>query len=164
MTHEVEELQHDLSKLQEKVQQISLSQRATKNEMEVLKKGVEEKIDGLKKGVEAKMDGLKNDMESKMDGMQAKMDDMEANMEDMKNYLKVDMEGFKGGLTKLIQEMIPNGKKVVQETHDENKINVNCDFINSNVGGKNHHIPKMDMRKFDGKDPVTWILDRKSVV
>ena len=22
---------------------------------------------------------------------------------------------------------------------------------------KNHHIPTMDMRKFDGKDPITWI-------
>ena len=43
-------------------------------------------------------------------------------------------------------------------THDENKINFNRDFIISNVGWKNHHIPKMDMRKFDGKDPVTWIL------
>ena len=51
MTHEDEELQHDLSKLQEQVQQISLSQRATKNDMEVLKKGVETKMDGLKKGM-----------------------------------------------------------------------------------------------------------------
>ena len=41
MTHEDEEWQHDISKLQEQVQQISLSQRATKNDMEVLKKGVE---------------------------------------------------------------------------------------------------------------------------
>ena len=54
--------------------------------------------------------------------------------------------------------MFPNGEKIVWETHDENKINVNSDFINSNVGLKNHHIPKMDMRKFDGKDRVTWIL------
>ena len=54
--------------------------------------------------------------------------------------------------------MIPNGKKVVQETHDKNKINVNCDFIKSNVGLKTHHIPKIGMKKFDGKDPVTWIL------
>ena len=54
--------------------------------------------------------------------------------------------------------MIPNGEKVVEETDDENKINVNRDFINSNVILKNHHIPNMDMRKFDGKDPVTWIL------
>ena len=83
-------------------------------------------------------------------------------MEDMKNYLKEDMEGLKEGLkeglTKLIQEMIPNGERIVEENHDENKINVSHDFINYNVGLKNHHIPKMDMRKFDGKDPVTWIL------
>ena len=104
-------------------------------------------MDGLKNGVEYNMDGLKN-------GMEAKMDDMEVKMENMKNDLKADMEG----LTKLIQEMFPNGEKIVEETHDENKINVNRDFINCNVGGKNHHIPKMDMRKFDGKDPVTWIL------
>jgi len=83
--------------------------------------------------------------------MEAKIDEK---MENMKNDLKEDMEG----LTKLIQEMFPNGEKIVEGTHNGNKINVNRDFINSNVGGKNHHIPKMDMRKFDGKDPVTWIL------
>ena len=111
---------------------MSLSQRETKNEMDV-----------LKKGVEAKMDGLKNGMED---------------MEDMKKDIKEDMEGFKEGSIKLIQEIILNGEKIVEETHDENKINVNRDFINSNAGGKNHHIPKMDMRKFDGKDLITWIL------
>ena len=62
------------------------------------------------------------------------------------------------GLTKLIQEMIPNSEKVVEETHDGNTINFNHDFINSNVGLKTHHILKIDMMKFDGKDPVTWIL------
>jgi len=61
-------------------------------------------------------------------------------------------------MTSLKPEMIPNGRNIGEEPPDENKINVNHDFINSNVGGKNHHIPKMDMRKFDGKDPVTWIL------
>ena len=122
--------------------------------MEVLKKGMEAMMDVLKKDMESKMDG----MEAKMEGMEAKMDDMEekmkGNMENMKNDLKADMEG----LTKLIQEMFPNGEQIVEETHDENKINVNRDFINSNVGWKNHHISKMDMRKFDGKDLVTWIL------
>ena len=87
----------------------------------------------LKKGVESKRDDLKNDMEAKMDGMEAgmeyKMDDMEAKMENMKNDLKVDMEG----LTNLIQKMFPNGEKIVEETQDESKINVNRDFINSNV-------------------------------
>ena len=46
MTHEDEEWRHDISKLQEQVQKISLSQRETKNEMEVLKKGMENKMDG----------------------------------------------------------------------------------------------------------------------
>ena len=54
--------------------------------------------------------------------------------------------------------MFPNGKKIVEENHDENKINVNHDLINSNVVLKSHHIPKMDMRKFDGKYHETWIL------
>ena len=54
--------------------------------------------------------------------------------------------------------MFPNGEKIVEETQDESKINVNRYFINSNIGEKNHHIPKMDMMKFDGKDLVTWIL------
>ena len=79
---------------------------------------------------------------------------MKGNMENMKNDLKVDIESQ----TKLIQEMIPNGEKIVEETHDEKKINFNRDFINSNVGLKTHHILKIDMRKFYGKDPVTWIL------
>ena len=95
MTHEDEELQHDLSKLQEQVHQISLSQRATKNEMDVLKKSVETKMDGLKKGMEAMMDGLKNGMEEKME------------------VLNEDMEGLKEGLSKLIQEMIPNGENII---------------------------------------------------
>ena len=101
-------------------------------------------MDVLKKSMEATMDGLKNDMEEKMDGL--------------KNGMEEKMEGLKEGLSKLIQEMIPNGENIVEETHDENKINVNRNFINSNVGLKTHHIPNIDMRKFDGKDPVTWIL------
>ena len=119
--------------------------------MEVLKKGIEEKMDGLKKGMEANMDGLKKCMKFRMHGLKNGMEYMEEKMEDMKNDIKADMEG----LIKLIQEMIPNGERIVEETHDENKINVNHDFINSNVGLKNHHIPNMDMRKFDGKYHVT---------
>ena len=68
----------------------------------------------LKKGMESKMDGLKNGMED----MEEKIKD---NMEDMKNDLKADMEGLKEGLEKLLQEKLPNGKNVVEETHDEKK-------------------------------------------
>ena len=63
MTHEEEEVQHDISKLQCQVQQISLLKKVTRNEMEA-------KMDGLKKGMEANMDGLKNGMEAKMDDME----------------------------------------------------------------------------------------------
>ena len=114
-----------------------------KNGMEAKMDGVEAKMDGLKKGVEANMDGLKN-------GMEDNMDCIEDNLE----YFKKDMEGFKEGLAKLLQEKLPNGEKVVDETHDENKINVNHYLIDSSVGFKTHHIPNIDMRKFYGKDLV----------
>ena len=67
------------------------------------------------------------------------------------------MEGLKEGGTKSLQERLPNAEKVVEETHDENKRNVNHDFKESNVGLKTHHIPNIDMSKFDGKNSVTWI-------
>ena len=127
-------MQHEISKVHEQVHQISLSQRATKNEMEVLMKGMETKMDGLKKGVEAKMNGLEANMDGMEVGMEAKMDAIDEKMENMKNDLKAYMEG----LTKLIQQMFPNGENIVEETHDENKINDNHDFINSNVGRKKH--------------------------
>ena len=72
MTHEDEEWHHDISKVQEQVQQISLSQRSTKNEMEDLKKGME--------GVEAKMDGVEAKMDGMEAGMEAKMDDIKSNI------------------------------------------------------------------------------------
>ena len=49
----------------------------------------------------------------------------------MKNDRKANMEGLKEGFTNMIQEMVPNGESIVEETHDEKKINVNHDFINS---------------------------------
>jgi len=122
MTHEEEELQHAISKLWDQVQQISLSQRESK--------------DGLK----GDMDGLKVEIKGDM------------------NVLKVDMEGLKEGLTNLLQEMLPSSEKVFHETHKEKKRNMNYDFRVPNVGFKTHHIPHIDMSKFDGKDPITWIL------
>ena len=103
--------------------------------MDCLKKGVEAKMID----VEAKMDGLKK-------GVEANMIDVEAKMDDLKIVLKTDLTNF-------LQEILTNGEKVVKETHDVNKRNVNHDSIDSNVGSKTHHIPKIDMRKFDGKDP-----------
>ena len=59
MTHEEEEeMQHDISKLREQVQQVSLAQIRT----------------------ESKMDCLKKCVEANMNDMEAKMNDVEANM------------------------------------------------------------------------------------
>ena len=79
-------------------------------------------------------------------------------MEGLKDGLKVDMQGLKEGLTKLLQQMLPNDEKIIDETRDEKKRNVNQDFIEFNIGLNTHHIPKIYMRNFYGKDPVTWIL------
>ena len=68
------------------------------------------------------------------------------------------MEDLKTRVTKLLQETFTNCERVVNETRDEKKINVNHDFIDSKCGLKTHHVPNIDMRKFDGKDPVTLIL------
>ena len=107
-------------------------------------------MDGLKKGMEAKMNG----MESRMNGVEVNMNGMEAKIEEK---LKGNIEDLKIDLTKLLQEMLTNDERVVKETHDENKRNDNHDFIESNIGLKTHHVPEIDMRKFDGKDPVTRI-------
>ena len=100
MTHEDEEWQHDISKLQEQVQQISLFQREKKIDMEVLKKGVETRMDGLKKGVESKIDGMESKIDGMEVGMESKMDDMEAKINEKMENMKNVMEGLK----KLIQE------------------------------------------------------------
>jgi len=137
MTHEEEEeMVHDISKLQEQVKQMSRSQKLT---------------DAKINGVEAKINGV----EAKMNGMEAKMDNLKI---DLNTNLKTRMADLKTDLTNFLQEILTNGEKVVKETHDENKRNVNHDSIDANVGSKTHHIPKIDMRKFDGKDPVNWIL------
>eukprot|EP00253_Pinus_taeda_P025928 PITA_25928 len=90
-------------------------------------------------------------MEAKMNGVESKMN----GVEDEFDNLKIDL---KTNLTNFLQEILTNGEKVAKETHDANKIKVNHDFIDSNVGLNIHHIPKIDMRKFDGKDLATWIL------
>ena len=87
--HEEEELQHDISNLRDQVQQISLSQRETKDEL----RG---DMDGLKTKVKGDMDGLKGDL----------------------NGLKEDIEGLKEGMAKLLQERLPSGDKVIHENND----------------------------------------------
>ena len=78
-------------------------------------------------------------------------------------------------IIKLIQhpeEKLPNDDNVGQGTHDDRNSS-HCDqpsFSKHTPGGfdfntksnegwflRGIHLPKIDMRKFDGKDPITWI-------
>ena len=56
MTHEEGELQYEISKLQYQVQQISILQRATEDDIDGLKVEMEDKLDGLKDQIIANMD------------------------------------------------------------------------------------------------------------
>ena len=97
MTHEEEEeMLHDISKLQEQVQQMSRSQKLT---------------DAKIKGMEAKMDDLKTDLKT----------NLKKDMASLKTDLKTDMADLKTDLTNFLQEILTNGEKVVKETHDVNK-------------------------------------------
>lgn len=37
------------------------------------------------------------------------------------------------------------------------------DYQGGNSGPRNYHIPKIDMRKLDGNDPIAWILQMEQL-
>jgi hypothetical protein len=104
-----------------------------------------------------------NDLQKKTvknDELQGMMDSIEAKLEEIMDtkmeYLKRDiMEG----LQKILIERKPESENVSHEVHDEDKRKMNQEWRNFNFGLKTNHFPKIDMRKFDGKDPITWILN-----
>jgi hypothetical protein len=87
--------------------------------------------------------------------LQKKMDSMEANLDTKMDGLKWEiMEVLKNFIT----EKTPESENASHEIHDEDTRKVNQEWRNSNFGLKTNYVPKIDMRKFDGKDPITWIL------
>ena len=55
-----------------------------------------------------------------------------------------------------VTEKTPESENASHEIHDVDTRKVNQEWRNSNFGLKTNHVPKIDMRKFDGKDPITW--------
>jgi hypothetical protein len=98
------------------------------------------------------MNSMEAKLDTKMDSMEAKMDSMEAKL----------MDGLKGGIMEVMRNFViektPKSENASHEIHDEDTRKVNQEWRNSNFGLKTNHVPKIDMRKFDGKDPITWIL------
>jgi hypothetical protein len=79
-------------------------------------------------------------------------------LQEMEAKLEAKMDGFMEGLKIFIIERTPESENVSHEIHDGDTRKVNQEWRNSNFGLKTNHVPKIDMRKFDGKDPITWIL------
>jgi hypothetical protein len=103
-----------------------------------------------------------NDLQKKAvkkDELQGMMDSNEANMEAI---MDTKMDGLKGeimeGLEKFQTERPPESDNVSHEIHDVDRRKMNQDWRNSNFGLNTNHFTKIDMSKFDGKDPITWIL------
>jgi hypothetical protein len=83
------------------------------------------------------------------------MDSIEAKMEAM---MDTKMDGLKWeimeGLKHFIIERAPESDNVSHEIHDEDTRKMNQDQRNSNFVLKTNQFPKIDMRNFDGKDPI----------
>jgi hypothetical protein len=95
-----------------------------------------------------------NDLQKKI-VTKDELQEMEAKLEAKMDGLKMEiMEVFKNFVTEKTLE----SENTSHEIHDEDTRKVNQEWRNSNFGLKTNHVPNIDMRKFDGKDPITWIL------
>ena len=140
---EGEEMRRDINDLQKKT--------VTKDELQEMRDSMDTKMDSM----EAKMDSMEAKLDTKMDSMDTKMDSMEAKLD-------TKMDGLKGEIMEVLRNFIiektPKSENASHEIHDEDTRKVNQEWRNCNFGLKTNHVPKIDMRKFDGKDPITWIL------
>jgi hypothetical protein len=79
-----------------------------------------------------------------------------------KNELQELMEGLKGVIMEVLKIFVTEksleSENASHEIHDEDTRKVNQEWINSKFGLNTNHVPKIDMRKVDGKDAITWIL------
>ena len=104
---------------------------------------------------------LEESIETNMGNMEKKMEKLEESMERIVNLIQHP------------EEKPPNDDNVGQGTHDERNSShfEKPSFSKSTPGGldsstgsnqgwfpRGIRLPKIDMRKFDGKDPITWIF------
>jgi hypothetical protein len=85
----------------------------------------------------------------------------------MEAKLEAKMDGLKEDIMEVLKNFViektPESENASHEIHDEETRMVNQEWRNSNFGLKSNHVPKIDMRKFDGKDPITWILQMEQL-
>ena len=104
--------------------------------------------------------------------MSLRVSQLEQNLKEMMNKLEENMEGIVNLLQNTEKKLL-NGNNVGQGTPDDRNSyhfeqpsfskHTSRGFISntdSNHGWlpRGIQLPKIDMRKFDGKDPITWIF------
>jgi hypothetical protein len=98
----------------------------------------------------------KDELQEMMDSMEAKFEAINTKMDTLKGEIMEVLKNF-------VTERTPESENASHEIHDEDTRKVNQEWRNSNLRLKTNHVPKIDMRKFDGKDPITWILQMEQL-
>jgi hypothetical protein len=77
----------------------------------------------------------------------------------LETIINTNMDGLKREIMEVLKSFLierrPKSENVSHEIHDEDTRKMNQDWRNSNFGLNNNHFPMIDMRKFDGKDPIS---------
>ena len=111
------------------------------------------------------MDSMEAKLDTKMDSMEAKL---YTKMDSMEDKLDTKIDGLKGEIMEVLENFITEktseSENASLEIHDVDTRKVNQEWRNSNFGLKTNYVPKIDMRKFDGKDPITWILQMEQFI
>jgi hypothetical protein len=117
------------------------------------------KMDSMESKLDTKMDSMEAKLDTKMDSMESKLD---TKMDSMEAKLDTKMDSMEAKIMEVLKifitEKTPESENASHEIHDVDTRKVNQEWRNYNFGLKTNHVPKIDMRKFDGKDPITWIL------
>jgi hypothetical protein len=125
------------------------------------------KMDSMESKLDTKMDSMESKWDTKMHSMEAKLmdlmeDKLDTKMDSMEAKLDTKMDSMEAKIMEVMKNFVaektPKSENSSHEIHDEDTRKVNQEWRNSNIGLKTNHVPKIDMRKFDGKDPITWIL------
>jgi gas vesicle protein len=131
----------------------------TLDEGEKMCRNINELLDSMEAKMDTKMDSMETKLYTKMDSMESKLD---TKMDSTEAKLDTTLDGLKGEIMEVLKNFVtektPESENASHEIHDEDTRKVNQEWRNSNFGLKTNHVPKIDMRKFDGKDPITWIL------
>lgn len=130
----------------------------------------------MEKKLEESMETNMGNLEKNMRNLEKKLEEsMETNMRNMEKKIENLEEGMERivNLIQHLEEKLPNDDKVGQGTHDERNSShfEKPSFSKSTPGGfdantrsnqgwfpRGIQLPKIAMRKFDGKEPITWIF------